>query len=284
MSYRPELIVELVDAINAQNDLNIKAEDIGISTFAFNGEEASVKLVKGNGDYYGRKYVSYRRLDPSKFFKNIPVKAFVDNYSKVLSGFQILYLINEQWPDLIEYTDVVQEDLDKEYTLGEATSKPVEFRLKDESGTWVGKFSLLMAQKLINLSYIIESNPAITLAGPSASTMRTYSADFTPYSFWLSQMKVGRGPDSDFTYLLERGLNDVNLVGASVLYNGLTTDATDYKVNAKYSNVLILKPLGGKDEDLVYIHYNYNSIPASAVATEDGQAVTTESGDILVTE
>ena len=283
MSYRPELILELVGAINSQNDLDLKVGDVALTSPVFTDDAAMVKIVKGTADYYGRKYVTYRRLDPSKFFKNIPVRSIVDNLGKTVTGIQVLAVINTYWPDLIPYEDIEQEDLEKPYTLGELLSMPATFRFKGSSQSWKGTFSLSVAQRFINLGYIVDDG-AVTLEGPSPQTVRSYYADFTPYAQLLSATESTGTLDEDLFYLLSRGLPGINVKDAAILYNGKTANVTDRKVNTDFTHVMLLKPTDGTDKDIVYVNYNYSDSSVNAIVTESGDILTDESGNVLVLE
>lgn len=282
MAYIPELKVELVDLINKGNNLSIGESDIELSSPNSTDPVVEVRVTPSNGsDYYGNKWVAYTRRDPAKFFKNIPVMAFVDNLGKTVTGFQVVGVINSYWGDLIDYDDIETEDLTREFTLGELISTPATFRIKSSSAAWIGTLSLSVAQSFINLSYIV-SNGTVSLANPSTYSMRTYSADFTPFANLLNAVPSSGTIEDDVAYLVGRGFAGVDIKGASIVYNGLTAALAGYKVNVGYSNVLLLKPVGGVEQDIVYVHYNYDPVQITAIGTEDGKALTTESGRILV--
>lgn len=282
MAYIPELKVELVDLINKGNDLTIGENDIELSSPDSSDPIVKVKVTPSNGsNYYGEKWVAYRRRDPAKFFTNIPVMAFVDNMGKTVTGAQVLGVINSYWGDLIDYDDIEPEDMAKTYTLGELVSAPAYFRFKASSAAWVGTLSLSVVQRFINLGYIV-SNGTVTLDNPSTYTMRSYSADFSSYANLLNTAAATGTVSEDIAYLVSRGLTGIDLKGSTVVYNGLTSGITDRKVNTDYSNVLLLKPTGGSDLDIVYVYYNYDPVNITAIGTETGAAVTTESGQILV--
>ncbi len=282
MTYIPELKVELVDLINKGNNLSIGENEIELSSPDSLDPLVEVKVSPGSGsEYYGKQWVAYRRRDPARFFANIPVMSFVDNLGKTVTGAQVLGVINSYWGDLIEYEDIEPEDLAKTYTLGELMSTPAYFRFKASSAAWVGTLSLAVAQRFINLGYIAP-NGTVSLDNPSTYTMRSYNADFTPFANLINAVPTTGTIDEDVAYLIGRGFAGIDLKGAAVVYNGLTASVSGYKVNADYTNVLLLKPVGGSDQDIVYVHYNYDPVKIMAIGTEDGKAVTTESGKILV--
>lgn len=280
MAYLPELKVEIVDLINKGNNLTIADSNVDIAEPDTGSDDVKVKIT-GAEDYYGKQVVTYRRRDPNRFFKNIPVFSAVDSLGKTVTGIQVLAMINTYWLDLIDYSDIEEADLQKEYTLGELLSMPASFRFKGTSKAWQGTFTLAVIQRLINLNYIVEKGD-VTLANPSTMTMKTYHADFTPYGKLLNAAGDSGVVSDDLVTLLSRGLNNIDLTGATILANARTSKVTDYKVNGKYDYVLILKPVNGNVDDIVYIHYDYISDDAVALSTEDGFSLSDEDGNVLV--
>lgn len=280
MTYLPELKIEVIELINVANDTSIAAADVDFGLSSINDDNVSIDIIGQGNNYFNHRRVQYTRRDLAKFFTNIPVIARVDDLPETFTGAELVSLLNTYWPGVFNPTDFLTDEMSQTYTKTDTVGKSITLTIDSTSKSWTGALSVsvqLLARTLPFIWKIVDVN----LYNPTELELKSWQLDFTPFTRFIAEYKTGNVIDDDTALLLEQAIGLNVLHDSMVLYNGPTDSSGLDKVNTDYGNVLLLSPVDTSKGTNAFIYYG--AAPVSLV-TEDGDAMTTESGDTIVAE